>query len=123
MMDLIYGENPASTLVDFIRFACEHLGISTVPDIRLIDRHITNNESNSFAAYSPGHKRIHLYPKHRHILDVLRSLAHELVHYRQDLNGELSQDSGKTGSPQEDEANSVAGQIMRLYSKKHPELF
>lgn len=123
MMDLIYGDDPSSTLIDFIRFSCEQLGIDTIPDIKLINHHIKGKESNSFAAYSPNKKSIYLYTNHRHILDVLRSLAHELVHYRQDLNGELVADSGKTGSPQEDEANSIAGQIMRRYSKKHPELF
>jgi len=123
MMDLIYGDDPSSTLIDFIRFTCKHLGINTIPEIKLIDRHVSGQESNSFAAYSPKNKMIYLYTNHRHILDILRSLAHEMVHYRQDLNGELVADSGKTGSPQENEANSVAGQIMRLYGKKHPELF
>jgi hypothetical protein len=123
MMDLIHGDDPSATLIDFIRFACKHLGINTIPDIKLIDHHVAGHESNSFAAYSPQNKRIYLYTNHRHILDILRSLAHEMVHYRQDLNGDLGTDSGKTGSPHENEANSVAGQIMRLYGKKHPELF
>lgn len=120
---MIHGNDPAETLVDFIRFACDFLDLRSIPDIDLIEEPIAGRQSNSFAAYIPGEKRVILYAKNRHILDVLRSLCHELVHYRQDLKGQLSKTSGQTGSPQENEANAVAGQIMRLYGKKHPELY
>lgn len=122
-MDLIHGENPSETIVDFIRFACGELGLSTLPKIKLIDQHISSPISNSFAAYSPNEKEIRLYVKNRHVLDILRSLCHEMVHYRQDLENRLTSDSGKTGSEHENEANAVAGQIMRKYGKIHPELF
>jgi Zn-dependent peptidase ImmA (M78 family) len=56
-------------------------------------------------------------------MDILRSLAHELVHYKQDVEDRLHHTSGQTGSEHENEAHAVAGQIMRLYGKKHPELF
>jgi Zn-dependent peptidase ImmA (M78 family) len=69
-----------------------------------------------------GHK-INLTIKNRHIMDCCRTLAHELVHYRQDLNNELNNDSGKDGSPHENEANYIAGIIMRKWGKMHPELF
>lgn len=123
MIDLIYGDDPAETLVDFLRFSLSELRLTNIPKIDLISEFITNSESNSFAAYSPSNKSIVLYVKGRHILDILRSLCHELVHFRQDLNNELTPDSGKTGSPHENEANSLAGQIMRKYGKLHPELF
>jgi Zn-dependent peptidase ImmA (M78 family) len=123
MMDLIHGKNPADTLVDFLRFACSELNISTLPKIELLNRHVVNSESNSFAAYVPSKKKIILYAKNRHILDILRSLCHELVHYRQDLAGELHATSGETGSDHENEANAVAGQVMRKYGKMHPNLF
>jgi hypothetical protein len=57
-------------------------------------------------------------------MDVFRTLAHELVHYKQDLDKELEGDNpGATGSPQENEANSRAAVIMRNWGKKHPEFF
>jgi hypothetical protein len=123
MMDLIYGDDPAEVLVDFIRFAVGELGLPRIPSIKLLRKTVSNMESNSFAAYSPVSKQIVLYTKHRHIMDVLRSLAHEMVHFRQDLEGRLDPDSGKTGSEHENEANAVAGQIMRKYGKMHPDLF
>jgi hypothetical protein len=123
LIDLIQCENPKDIIADFLNFSCKELGIQTLPRITFISKPISNSESNSFAAYSPNMKQVQLYIKNRHILDILRSLCHELVHYRQDLNDQLKPDSGKTGSEEENEANSVAGQVMRKYGKLHPELF
>lgn len=115
--------NAGDIIIDFLRFSCKNLDIDTLPEIKIITKHISNTESNSFAAYSPTNEMIMLYVKNRHILDILRSLCHELVHYKQDINGVLTDESGKTGSDHENEANAKAGQIMRLYGKQHPELF
>ena len=57
----------------------------------------------------------------RHPVDILRTVAHELVHYRQDIRGELNDQSGETGSPEENQANAVAGIVMRHFNKLHPE--
>lgn len=110
-------------IIEFLRFACKELELSSIPKIKIIHKPISNEISNSFAAYNPSNKEVSIYTKGRHILDTLRSLCHEMVHYRQDCNNELTADSGKTGSKHEDEANSIAGQVMRKYNKMHPELF
>lgn len=123
MMDLIYADRPADTIVDFLRFAVDFLKIKSIPHIQLLQKPIKGKSANSFAAYRPSNKSIIIYAKHRHILDVLRSLAHELVHYKQDLENKLHANSGQTGSNEENEANSLAGQILRHYGKKHPELY
>ena len=123
MMDTIWGQDPADTIVDFLRLSCKELRLTTIPKITLIQEPIHNKESSSFAAYSPSNKEIMLFVKNRHIMDVLRSLCHELVHYKQDLEGRLPQGAGATGSDQENEANSFAGIILRKYGKLHPELF
>lgn len=115
--------NYKDEITNFLKFARQDLRLSSLPKLIIIQEPISNKTSNSFAAYSPDKKEIMLYIKDRHILDILRSLCHEMVHYRQDLNDELEADSGKTGSPQENEANSVAGQVMRKYAKLHRELF
>jgi hypothetical protein len=125
LMDLIHSprKKPAGVIVDFLRFTCQELGLKTIPKVRLLSKPVSTKIANSFAAYSPPRKDIVLYVKGRHILDLLRSLAHEMVHYRQDLNNDLNVMSGQTGSDHENEANAIAGQIMRKYGKLHPELF
>jgi Zn-dependent peptidase ImmA (M78 family) len=49
--------------------------------------------------------------------DILRTLAHELVHRKQEEDGRLDINSGKTGSPIEDEANAMAGVLLRNFGK------
>ena len=122
-MDTIWGQDPADTIVDFLRLACKDLQISNIPKITLLQEPLHTKESSSFAAYRPSAKEIMLFVKNRHIMDVLRSLCHELVHYKQDIEGRLPQGAGATGSEQENEANAKAGIIMRKYGKIHPELF
>lgn len=123
MMNLIHGPDPQSTIADFLKFSKEQLDLPSLPNIVLIAKHIKSDTGHSFASYSPKEKKIRIYAKNRHIMDVLRTLAHELVHYRQDLDQRLNGDSGKTGSPEENEAHAIAGQLMRYYGKMHPELF
>ena len=57
----------------------------------------------------------------RHPLDILRTVAHEYVHYKQSIKRTVM--NSNPGSPSENEANAKAGEIMRKYGKLHPELF
>ena len=111
-------------LHDFIKFAAEHLELSSLPKFDFKFNSDVSVERKSFGGYQPGNKHITITVKNRHINDVLRTLAHELVHYKQDLADELeSDDAGSTGSPQENEANARAAVILRNWGKKYPEYF
>jgi len=121
---LIEGTIRPELLNNFLRHCSEELGLESLPEINLVDNKEYSVEHKSFGGYSPDQKSIILATKDRHPVDVFRTLAHELTHYRQDLNGELEDDDvGRTGSPQENEANAVAGIIMRNFGKKFPEVF
>lgn len=109
-----------TVLPDFIRFACEQLGIDEKPTIDVVDQ-VPDAEGVTFGCYRPEINTIYLVARGRHPKDVMRTLAHELVHYKQDQDGKLSYDSGATGSDEENEANAQAGVIMRNYSEQNPE--
>jgi hypothetical protein len=64
---------------------------------------------------------IYLSIVNRHPIDILRTLAHEYVHYKQSIKGQVIK--SHPGSPAENEANAKAGEIMRKYGQLHPELF
>jgi hypothetical protein len=55
----------------------------------------------------------------RALADVLRTIAHELVHYAQKERGEFADDKPvpDIGGRIEDEANAVAGQLVKKYVK------
>jgi hypothetical protein len=111
-------------LHDFVRFAAKDLELKSLPkfDFRFDTKRSV--EHKSFGGYQPGAEHITITVKNRHINDVCRTLAHELVHYSQDLKKELEDDdAGATGSTQENEANARAAVIMRNWGKLHPEYF
>ena len=111
-------------LLDFIRFAAEDLELKSLPKFDFKFDNKRSVEHKSFGGYAPGAEHITITVVNRHIMDVCRTLAHELVHYSQDLKKELDDDkAGTTGSPQENEANARAAVIMRNWGKKHPEYF
>lgn len=111
-------------LLDFIRFAAEDLELKSLPKFEFKFDNKRSVEHKSFGGYAPGDQHIGITVLNRHIMDVCRTVAHELVHYSQDLKKELDDDTaGDTGSPQENEANARAAVIMRNWGKKHPELF
>ena len=107
---------------DFVDFAGDRLGLKRPPKIKLIRDPKQAAERKSFGGYMPG-GGIEINIGNRHIMDVLRTLAHEMVHHKQDLAGQLNDRSGEDGSPEENEANAKAAVIMRLWGKMNPELF
>jgi hypothetical protein len=100
----------------FLPFVQQHLELSDLPEIELLDQPL----EGTFGRYGGGQIRVMAHG--RHPIDVLRTLAHELVHYKQDSEGRIHDDSGETGSDEENEANAVAGIIMRDFDQANPEL-
>ena len=116
--------NAAIKLINsFVKFAADALELSDLPEINFQPDNAYSVEYRSFGGYNPNNKSINLTIQNRHIQDICRTLAHELCHYRQDMNDELNVDSGKDGSPQENEANAEAAVVMRQWGKLHPNLF
>lgn len=113
-----------SILHDFVRFAAEDLELKSLPKFDFRFDNTRSLQHHSFGGYQPGAEHITITVKNRHIMDVCRTLAHELVHYSQDLKKELEDDNaGATGSPQENEANARAAVIMRNWGKRNPHFF
>jgi hypothetical protein len=111
-------------LLDFIRFAAKDLELNSLPKFDFMFDSERSIEHKSFGGYQPGGEHITITVKNRHIMDVCRTLAHELVHYKQDLDNELEDDdAGSTGSPQENEANARAAVIMRNFGRAFPDMF
>ena len=101
----------------FCAYCCDKLGIRTIPKISIVDK----NLDGAFGHYNIQDKCLTVSSKNRHRADVMRTLAHELVHLAQHERGrELD---GATGSSDENQANSIAGILMRNWADKDPALF
>ncbi len=112
-----------STLKKFITFVKGELKLNSLPIIKLTTSSKNSVSQSSFGGYNTQDKTIRLSIGQRHIMDVCRTLCHELVHYQQDLANELDDNSGQDGSPQENQANALAAVIMRRWGKLNPTLF
>jgi Zn-dependent peptidase ImmA (M78 family) len=107
----------------FVDYCCSELGIKDKPPIQYVNSKIQAKLNTSFGGYYPGEKKIKVNTAGRHTVDIFRTLAHELVHHKQNEDKRLKVDSGKTGSDIENEANSKAGILLRNYGKAKPEIF
>ena len=81
--------NSVQNLFDsFLPFAERYLDIPKCPVI-----HLVSDQENSLLPlgktgfYSPNEQKITIFTDNRHIKDILRSLSHELVHHKQNLQG------------------------------------
>lgn len=115
-------ENKTKLIAEFIKFCAKHLGIN-----HPITVHMTGKRGGPIqttASYNPNTHEIWIYVKNRNMLaDPLRSLAHEIRHLKQGLDGVLHATSGDDGSEHEGEAHSFSGLMIRLFGKMHPEIF
>ena len=108
-------------LVKFVSYCREKLGYTTPAKIRLYDNHETSKEMKSMAAFYPETQEIYVLRGSRVRADWYRSLAHELVHHKQrEDNVPLSNEDG---NETENEANSMAGVILREYGRIDPEIY
>ena len=106
---------------DFVSFASDHLKLKDQPKVKFVQE---KEPDMSSACYDPNDKSMKIISKGRRFMDIARSVAHEMVHQQQhERIGDPSKLDGSTGSSHEDEANAVAGRIIRMYGKKKPELY
>ncbi len=111
------NQKSLDTIKHFVGFCKKELEIQSLPKISLItDKSFVEN-FRSFGEYNPGGMTIRVFARGRNLADVCRSLAHELVHHRQQELGLIYDTAGETGTEIENDANSIAGIIMREYGK------
>lgn len=102
-----------------IQWLADQLDIKKLPKITLLNDPV----DTTFGQYDPNTKSIKLVTGGRHPVDVLRTLAHELTHYKQDIENNLPDGAGETGTDQENEANANAGIVMRDFAQENPDQF
>jgi len=118
------NESETGTIGEFVKFAIKNLGIQNPPrSLSLSYDNDKAKEMKSFGYFNPNESKIWVYVGNRNMGDILRTLAHELVHRKQDEDGRINYKSGKTGSNIENEANAMAGILLRDFGKQHEEIY
>ena len=69
------------------------------------------------AAYEVANNVCRIYGKNRALVDICRSIAHEMTHMMQDEMGLLKGHVQDAGGFHEDQANARAGELLKRYAK------
>ena len=111
-----------SVIDDFIEFGKKELSLDD--DFRV---NLTSNgdDIETLASYDMIDNEINVLTKDRAEADIIRSIAHEMVHHQQNKRGDLrgNPEEGEDGSPWEDEANAKAGVLVRRFGKINPNIY
>ena len=103
----------------FIKFVASELRITNPYKV------VLSNDRGKFkttAYYNPETGELAVYKKGRALIDIMRSAAHELVHHQQNQKKQLTKNIKDIGGPIEDEANAVAGQLIKKFGYAYPKL-
>ena len=107
----------------FIDYCVQQLGIEQMPVVKFKKDPQWSARNKTFGRYSPDQNLLEVSLADRHVMDILRTVAHELTHTRQHEVQDVPSSAGETGSRWENEANARAGVLMRDYAQQHPEFF
>ena len=105
---------PDEIVGDFLDFCQDNLGYKTPASVELVtDR----DKLVTLASYNLNDNSVRVYSKNRALADILRSIAHELVHHKQLEDGRIDVNNPPqdVGGEIEDEANAIAGQLVKAF--------
>jgi hypothetical protein len=111
--------NDTKELKRFIQYAAKQLGLKKIPDIHFVGHEEDKNKA--FGHFQHSDDAIKVRTVDRHPLDVMRTIAHEMSHYKWRLEGEIG--DNVPGGKSENYAHARAGEIMRNYDNSHPNMF
>jgi len=122
--ELLPKEKKNEIIGQFINSCCDYLGID--PNDLNIEISYDPEEAAKMASFgknTPETGVNRIVAANRNLADVLRTLAHELVHEKQKKEGRLYSGAGDDGTDIENEANAEAAIIMRRFGKANPIIF
>ena len=126
VLNLQINENKVqkkSQIAEFVKYAVNELKIKTLPTVKFSYDTNESQSKGTFGYFDPNANHIWIYIKNRNTADILRTLAHELVHHKQGEDNRLKQGSGETGSEIENEANAQAGVLLRKFGKENKGIY
>jgi len=106
----------------FVAWSKKVLNLQTEPKITLSKDHDQASKGHHTGLHTDDGK-IWVYVGNRNLVDIFRTIFHELVHHRQGELNMIKDGDSYPGSPIEAMADMMAGKYIKIYGKKHPEIF
>ena len=107
----------------FADWAGKKLNLKSVPNIELSMDTEEAQVGHHTGSHTEGDNKVWVYAKNRNLVDILRTVAHELTHVRQSELNMIKPGSSYPGSPIELLADMVAGKLIKIYGKKNHHIF
>jgi Zn-dependent peptidase ImmA (M78 family) len=110
------NEDKKSKITEFVKFVKKELELKKCPTV-VLQNGRGDLKTTAHYDYSKDNKIIRINAKNRALVDIMRSIAHEMVHHKQYEQGRLEVKPPDIGGEIEDEANAKAGQYIKMFSK------
>jgi hypothetical protein len=107
----------------FVNWASKILHLKNIPTIELSNDTKEAQDNHHTGGHMVGSDKIWVYVKNRNLVDILRTIAHELTHVRQGELDMIKNGSSYPGSPIELLADMAAGKLIKIYGKKNHHIF
>jgi Zn-dependent peptidase ImmA (M78 family) len=111
------SDDKKNKITEFVKFVKNELDLKDCPRI-ILQNGRGELKTTANYNYSKDKKVIRVNSKNRALVDILRSIAHEMVHHKQFEDGRLKVKPADIGGDIEDEANSKAGQYIKIFAQK-----
>lgn len=122
--EVLSTEKRNEVVSKFIDFLNDKLDLNgDFPSVELSYNEGDAQSMKSYGQYQPKTNQLKVVAVNRNLGDILRTIAHEFIHHKQNKNGKLNTNSGETGSDEENEANALAGVLMREFGENNPIIF
>jgi hypothetical protein len=112
-----------SEVAKFVEWTAKRLNLQKVPNIELSMDSEEAQTNHHTGGHVPGEDNVWVYAKNRNLVDILRTVFHELVHVRQHEIGMIKPGDSYPGSPIEAMADMLAGKYIKIYGEKNNHIF
>jgi hypothetical protein len=122
IFELVVENTNLQNIYQFVEYAVRRLNIKNTPKIVVLE---PKPDMTSLGSYDVLTNTISVVARGRMLADILRTIAHEMAHQRQNEMGIITNPAvdGATGSPIENQANSVAGILLRDYGRQNKNIY
>jgi len=119
------SESKKKSIEHFVEFSTKRLKLKEQPKVNLLSGREYSEAKTSLGGYNPMTKEIFVVMDGRLTADICRTIAHEMVHRKQDEMGLVRNEvkDGADGSPIENQAHAVAGILMREYGRVNKQIY
>jgi hypothetical protein len=122
-LDEEIDDNRAAEVARAVEWICKKLNITKIPAIELSMDTDEAQGNHHTGGHVPGSGKIWVYAKNRNLVDILRTVFHEVAHVKQHELGMIEPGASYPGSPIEAQADMVAGKMIKIYGADNHHIF